>query len=38
MANAALVEKEVENQYEYVNYIGLTYEISKMISEARDED
>jgi hypothetical protein len=28
----------VENKYEFVNYIGLSYEISKLFSDARNED
>jgi hypothetical protein len=31
-------ETETENKYEYVEYIGLTHIISKMVSSTRDED
>ncbi|MDP4108061.1 MAG: hypothetical protein Q8935_24360 [Bacillota bacterium] len=31
-------ETETENKYEFVEYIGLTHEITKLASGARDED
>jgi hypothetical protein len=30
--------EEAENKYEFVEYIGLTYMITKLASGARDED
>ncbi len=46
MTNVLLLDREtdvknkevVEDKYEFVNYIGLTYEISKLLNDARNED